>query len=341
MSETDPRNGRRRLALFALVVGGILLCILLLWLRAVVKAPKAGPPHPHIPTVAKKQDTGHVHAPIHAAENDFATVQCTVAASNGVSIAAGEIRATAVEADDVDPGTVKRSVPNGDELTLTVPPGRWALAWGFGHLPSAIPLGTVDLVEGDVFRCAVSPLGVPVSGVVVDKSGQPVAGVHVEGCGRSPVTDADGKFSFVAPFGVLRGAEHACPLRARWEDGMLSRYSDPSMVTALTPGPFTITLDTSPVAGMGITLDGRPDGIYVRVVHAGTPAEDADLRAGDKIVAIDGHDTDGMSAMDFIPYGVGADGSTVTLDLERDGETLRKSFRRERIIRVDTGGGAP
>ena len=41
--------------------------------------------------------------------------------------------------------------------------------------------------------------------------------------------------------------------------------------------------------------------------------------------------------MDFIPLGVGTEGSTVVLDLDRDGQRLRKSFRRERIVKVDTG----
>lgn len=333
----EPASDRRRWALLGLVIGALSVCALLLWLQRVAKTPSGKPRQARLPTMAPAADTGHSKPPVHAADNAFATIDCTVSASGSIHLPTGQIRATAVEADDVEPGTVETSIANGTDLMLTLPAGRWSLAWGFGHMPAGMPLGTVDLLEGDVFHCAVSPQGVPISGVVVDTRGNPLPGVRVSGCGRGPATDADGRFAFVVPFGALRGVEHTCSLRARWEDGLLSRYSDSVGVTALTPGPFTLTVDASPVAGMGITLDDRQDGVYVGFVHAGTPAEDADLRAGDKILVVDGHDTTGMSAMDFIPLGVGTEGSTVVLDLDRDGQRLRKSFRRERIVKVDTG----
>lgn len=333
-----PPGSRRRWALAALTLGALVLCALLLWAQRVDKAPRGKPRQARLPTMAPKADTGHAKPTVHHAENDFATVQCTVTASGGAQAPTGQLRATAVEADDVEPGTVETSVANGTEMMLTLPPGRWTLAWGFGHMPAGMPLGTVDLLEGDVFHCAVSPQGVPVTGVVLDNSGRPLGGIRLGGCGRSPKTNTEGQFSFIVPFAALRGAEHTCSLRARWEDGMLSRYSDGVNVSALTPGPFALTLDASPVAGMGIALDGREDGIYVGSVHPGTPAEDADLRAGDRILEVDGHDTTGMTVMDFIPYGVGKEGSTVVLELDRDGQEVRKSFRRERIVKVDTGG---
>ncbi|MSP55368.1 MAG: PDZ domain-containing protein [Myxococcales bacterium] len=328
---------RRSRVLIALTLGAVMVCLLLLWAEHADRAPSGKPRQARLPTMAPRADTGHAKPAPQRAENDFATVQCTVTGSGGAQVPTGQLRATAVEADDVEPGTIRTALAHGAEMTLTLPPGRWTLAWGFGRMPVGMPLGTVDLLDGDIFHCAVSPQGVPISGVVLDTAGHPLAGVRLGGCGRSPKTDADGQFSFTVPFAALRGAEHTCSLRARWEDGMLSRYSDGATVSALTPGPFSLSLDASPVAGMGIALDGREDGIYVANVHPGTPAEDADLRAGDRILEVDGHETTGMSVMDFIPYGVGKEGSTVVLQLDRDGEDVRKSFRRERIVKVDTG----
>ncbi len=337
---SDPAGRRRRLLVLA-VLAALGLCGLLLWLRHVDKAPKGRARTARLPTMSgPRPDTGHATAaPEHAADNDFATIQCTVSTHADVHIPPGRLYATAVDVDDADDGSVMDGTANGDELILTVPPGRWALTWGVGNLPTGFPIGTVDLVEGEVFHCALAPNGVPISGVVVDPHGEPVPNVRVEGCGPGKPTDSDGHFAFTVPFGLLRGAEHACALRARFEDGLLARYSDPAHVTALTPGPFTLTLDPSPVAGMGITLRSLDDGLYVGYVHPGTPAEDADLRVGDKLLSVDGHDTEGMTPMQFIPYGVGAEGSTVVLDLERNGQQLRKSFKRERIVKLEDTGG--
>ena len=199
----------------------------------------------------------------------------------------------------------------------------------------------MDLVEGDVFHCAVAPDGVPVSGVVMDTRGNPLAGLRIDGCGPRHESDESGHFAFTVPFAALRGAGRACTLRARYEDGLLARYSAPAKVTALTPGPFTLTVDASPVAGMGVSLRQADDGLYIGYVHPGTPAEDADLHAGDRILSVDGHDTEGMTAMEFIPLGVGAEGSTVVLELEREGQQIRKSFRRERIVKLEDTGGKP
>lgn len=334
----SPR--RRRSVQAVAVLAALGLCALLLWLRHLDKAPKGRARTAKLPTMAApKPDTGHAAAPERARDNDFATIQCTVSTHADVHIPPGRLVATAVESDDAEVGDVLTGTTNGDELILTVPAGRWSLTWALGGLPTGFSIGTVDLVEGDVFRCALAPNGVPVSGIVIDPRGNPLPNVRLSGCGPGKPTDADGRFAFTVPFGMLRGAEHRCTLRARFEDGLLSRYSDSAHVTALTPGPFTLTLDASPVAGMGITLRMLDDGLHVGYVHPGTPAEEADLRVGDRILSVDGHDAEGMTAMQFIPYGVGAEGSTVVLDLEREGQAIRKSFKRERIVKLEDTGG--
>lgn len=333
-------SGRRRLASAGLVLAALCVCGVLLWLQHLDRVPKGRPRTATLPTMgAPRSDTGHPRAVEHAAENEFATIQCAVSTRADLHVPPGRLLATAVESDDADPGTVLTGTANGNELILTVPAGRWTLAWGIGNLPTGFPLGTVDLVEGDVFRCAVAPDGVPVSGVVVDTRGNPLPALRIDGCGPRHESDASGRFAFTVPFAALRGPERTCSLRARFEDGLLARYSAPASVSALTPGPFTLTVDASPVAGMGVSLRQTDGGLSVGYVHPGTPAEDADLRAGDRILAVDGHDTEGMTAMEFIPLGVGAEGSTIVLEIERDGEQIRKSFRRERIVKLEDTGG--
>ncbi len=321
----------------AFVFGVLAICALLLWLASEDKVAR-GARRPNLPTMPRTDaDTGDRPAPAHAAENDFATVQCTVQAAPNMPV--GRILAHAVDVEGTEPGTVLISTSRETDLIVTLDPGRWTLLWSLGDLPSGFHIGTVDLVEGEVFTCALSPTGVPVSGRVVDPKGEPLPDTRVEGCGPSVQSDADGRFQFVVPFGLLRGLGRTCTLRARFEDGLLSRYSQPSKASALRPGPHILTLDPSPVAGMGITLRQVEDGIQVSRVHPGTPAEDADLRAGDLILSVDGHSTEGMKTHDFIPYGVGVEGTTVVLEIERDGQSLRKSFRRERIVKLgDTGG---
>lgn len=325
-------NGRRKALLSGAVVAALALCALLLWLRHVDKTPQGRARTARIPGMARN-DTGtttQTKRTLRAADNDFATIQCSVQSKGGESVPAGTLTATAEE-----DGAIRTSVSQGSDLVLIVPAGRWTLLWSPGNLPTGYPLGTVDLVEGEVFQCALSSAGVTVTGRVLDPDGEPLARARLQGCGARVVSDAEGQFAFTAAFNFLRGDEKTCQLRARWEDGLLARFSEPATVSALTPGPHTLVVDPSPVAGMGITIRQGEESLEVGYVHPGTPAEDADLRVGDLLLMVDGHDTAGMSSMEFIPYGVGKEGSTVVLEIEREGQQMRKSFRRERIVKLE------
>ena len=325
-------DGKRRALLGAAVLAALGICALLLWLQHVDKQPKGRARTARIPGMART-DTGAKPPKtrvLRAADNDFATIQCTVQSVESASVPTGTLTAT-----EVEDGDTRTSVSQGADLLLTVPAGRWTLQWTPGNLPAGYPLGTFDLVEGEVFHCALSSTGVTVTGRVLDLEGAPIPRAKLQGCGSRVKSDAEGQFAFTVAFNFLRGEEKTCELRARWEDGLLARFSEPAKVSALTPGPHTLVVDASPVAGMGITLRQGEYGLEVSYVHPGTPAEDADLRVGDQILMVDGHDTAGMSSMEFIPFGVGAEGSTVVLEIEREGQQIRKSFRRERIVKLD------
>ncbi|GAA2462486.1 S41 family peptidase [Streptomyces macrosporus] len=91
--------------------------------------------------------------------------------------------------------------------------------------------------------------------------------------------------------------------------------------------------------GVGITVrSSSADRIEVARVRPGSPADEAGVRAGDRLLAIDGTGTAGRPVTDVVtllrggPPGEGSSpGSEVVLDLERDGRTWSERLRRARL----------
>ncbi len=84
--------------------------------------------------------------------------------------------------------------------------------------------------------------------------------------------------------------------------------------------------------GVGMTISMR--GPYLTVVSPidGTPAAQAGIRAGDRIVAIDGQSTEGMTTSEAAHLIRGPKGTTVTLGIARnDGEPVDYRLTRDRI----------
>jgi carboxyl-terminal processing protease len=78
--------------------------------------------------------------------------------------------------------------------------------------------------------------------------------------------------------------------------------------------------------GIGILLMSRPDRFYVRLVFPGTPAERAGLRQFDRIAAIDGQSTVGMTTEDVSSRIRGPQGTPVTITVQRPGQVAPLSF---------------
>jgi carboxyl-terminal processing protease len=72
-------------------------------------------------------------------------------------------------------------------------------------------------------------------------------------------------------------------------------------------------------AGVGIQMDVRDSGITVMATLPGTPAERAGIRAGDRIVEIDGKPTAGLTPDEALTSLRGAAGSTVRVSVQRGG----------------------
>ena len=79
---------------------------------------------------------------------------------------------------------------------------------------------------------------------------------------------------------------------------------------------------------IGMAAIALPDGFYLRSVYGNSPAAVAGLKQGDKIVAVDGKPTKGLTLLQFSELVDGAPGSTCTMDVVRGAQPMKVSFNR-------------
>ena len=116
--------------------------------------------------------------------------------------------------------------------------------------------------------------------------------------------------------------------------GMLASLDDP-YTRFMDPREFKeMQIDTSgELSGVGIQLSLDKDTKELVVVSPieGSPASRAGVMPKDVIVSIDGKSTKGMSTEDAVKLIRGQAGTTVQLQLRRDGKVLDTPLTRERI----------
>jgi hypothetical protein len=300
---------------FVIAATVALVLVVALWLAARVDkgTTRRGKPPPK-PVVVAGRDVGMDGADaeaIAAGGADVASVRCRFRGEG----AAGELVA-------MGEGVVRGST-GGAELALALPEGAWSLLWQ--REDGTVSLGTLVVEAEEVYTCVLDAEGWAVTGEVRTLSGAPLAGVDVNVCGHAAPTDEDGRFS-----GVARGGG-TCEVRAVVRDGLLTRRSEVVTVSPFDATGVALSVDDSPIAGMGIAFRVTDVGARVLSVHPGTPAEDAGLAEGDVILTINGKPTAGLDEDAFIALGTGREGSRVDLQIERDGEALDVSFYRERL----------
>ncbi|MEP6622552.1 MAG: S41 family peptidase [bacterium] len=119
-------------------------------------------------------------------------------------------------------------------------------------------------------------------------------------------------------------------------DGALRELHDPHSVFLDTRRLSRLDESTSGhYAGVGIQMDVRDSGISVIATLPGTPAEQAGIITGDRIVAIEGKSTTGVTSDEALKTLRGAAGSTVHVSIARPGFAERLPFtlvRREILV---------
>jgi Carboxypeptidase regulatory-like domain/PDZ domain len=242
-------------------------------------------------------------------------------------------------------GTPPRKVddPRGAFRLEKLAPGRYVLGAGAAGKPP----GRSDAIDvaGGVATTGVRivlPLGGAVTGHVFDEHHAPLEGVDLRFDAVSSVvdssahaaTDGTGRFRLEgAPIGPFT-------LRAQ-KDGFRIRMISGLRVDShgtLVQDVLLNTVDGGAgleFAGIGANLTLAPEGLALSAVGASDPAERAGLRAGDRILAIDGEGTDGMSLADALQHLRGEAGTSVGVSVRRPktGETVDVMIERAAILR--------
>ena len=90
--------------------------------------------------------------------------------------------------------------------------------------------------------------------------------------------------------------------------------------------------------GMAISVSQDGQGLDITQVEEEGPAQKAGVRAGDRLVAVDGTDIRGMALSEVGKLLKGEEGTSVVLTLVRDQQTLELSVERGRLKSVVTTG---
>ena len=90
--------------------------------------------------------------------------------------------------------------------------------------------------------------------------------------------------------------------------------------------------------GMAISVSQDGQGLDITQVEEEGPAQKAGVRAGDRLVAVDGTDIRGMALSEAGKLLKGEEGTSVALTVVRDQQTLELSVKRGRIKSVVTTG---
>ena len=116
--------------------------------------------------------------------------------------------------------------------------------------------------------------------------------------------------------------------------GLVSSVDDPYTVFMNPEESKLFNQDlTGTFSGIGAEVGLRNDVVTIIAPLAGTPAERAGLRSGDKVYAIDKQSTVGLTVDEAVKKIRGDKGTTVTLTIARNGDKLRDiSITRDTIV---------
>ncbi|MCT4798050.1 S41 family peptidase [Exiguobacterium profundum] len=115
-------------------------------------------------------------------------------------------------------------------------------------------------------------------------------------------------------------------------DGMTAALNDPysDFLDAEETSQFTDSIESS-FEGIGATLEKKGEDILIVAPIKGAPAEEAGLRPGDIITAVDGESIEGMDVQEAVQLIRGEKGTTVTLTIRRGSQTADYEIIRDTI----------
>lgn len=115
-------------------------------------------------------------------------------------------------------------------------------------------------------------------------------------------------------------------------DGMTAALNDPysDFLDAEETSQFTDSIESS-FEGIGATLEKKEEDILIVAPIKGAPAEEAGLRPGDIITAVDGESIEGMDVQEAVQLIRGEKGTTVTLTIRRGSQTADYEIIRDTI----------
>jgi carboxyl-terminal processing protease len=90
-------------------------------------------------------------------------------------------------------------------------------------------------------------------------------------------------------------------------------------------------MTTGQYGGIGSLIRAIDGDVYIAEPYENSPSQKAGMKAGDKILKIDGLSIKGKEQDEISKILKGQAGTTVTIVLERDGNTLEKAIKREEI----------
>lgn len=267
-----------------------------------------------------------------AAGQGEAKVQLLPAATLRGHVASGGAPVTTFTVTTTVAGTGMMFVPGGNSQTLEFAGDRFELR----DLPADklhVAVGTRDGRSGSA-DIALTPGGsgdleVPlvedaaVAGRVIDaQTGEPVPNAAISEGGHPQLSSPDGRFRL----GGLAPGDHSLRFQA-------DRYQGLSRTVTLAPGtPLDLgdvplkRLQAKP-GTIGADLRGDSEGVVVWWTLPEGPAEQAGMRAGDQVTAIDGAAVKGVT--DALLRLRGAPGTAVQVTVSRNGES-----RPLRIVRA-------
>jgi carboxyl-terminal processing protease len=127
--------------------------------------------------------------------------------------------------------------------------------------------------------------------------------------------------------------------------GELTKTGIDAMLESLDPYTNYITeseiedykfITTGQYGGIGALIHQQGEYVVISEPYEGSPAQKSDLRAGDKVLEINGQSAKGKSYSDVSAILKGAAGTSITIKVLRDGESqpIEKKIDRE-IIKID------